>query len=90
MLHDMESSSHHECLAETRVEWIAEIIAWAQSGSVQNILWVNGIPGCGKSTIALTVARHPAIVPRLLAHIFLKRENTRRHDLLKVVSYILK
>ena len=52
MLHEMESSSHQQCLESTRTTWIAELAAWAKSDLVQNVLWINGIPGSGKSTLA--------------------------------------
>ena len=89
MLHDMESSSHQQCMASTRTEWIAEIVAWTKSDSAQIIFWINGIPGSGKSTIAQTIAQHPDILFMLISHIVFKRENTRRHDILKLIAYRL-
>lgn len=89
MLDDMESSSHRECLEKTRGEWIEEIVTWALSDSDQVVFWMRGIPGCGKSTVAQTIAHHPRIQPHLVSHVFFKRETTRRHDVLKLISYKL-
>lgn len=89
MLNEMESSSHQRCMSSTRTKWIAEIIAWAQSDSAKTILWIYGIPGSGKSTLAQTIAQHPDILLMLISHIFFKRENTRRYDILKLIAYRL-
>ena len=89
MLHEMESSSHQQCLESTRTTWIAELVAWAKSDSVQNVLWINGIPGSGKSTLAQTIARHEDILLMLISHIFFKRESTSRHDILLLIAYRL-
>ena len=45
------------CLEETRVELLHEITTWADGPDEKSILWLNGIAGTGKSTIARTVAR---------------------------------
>lgn len=89
MLHDMESSNHRECMPDTCAELLSEIINWLLSSSHQNMYWLFGIPGTGKSTIAQTIARHPQIVHLLVSQIIFKRENTRRHDILKLIAYRL-
>lgn len=45
------------CLPETRVELLQDIARWANGDERPSILWLNGIAGTGKSTIARTVAR---------------------------------
>jgi len=46
-----------ECLPDTRVDLLQQIIAWSDDCSGASIFWLNGIAGTGKSTIARTVAR---------------------------------
>lgn len=89
MLEEMESSSHRECMDSKRAEWLSKIIKWAQSDSKKIIYWLYGIPGCGKSTVAHSIIQHPKIQPLLVSHIIFKRENTRRHDILKLIVYRL-
>ncbi|KAF8537817.1 vegetative incompatibility protein HET-E-1 [Trichophaea hybrida] len=46
-----------QCLPETRVDLLQQIITWSKDPSGAGIFWLNGIAGTGKSTIARTVAR---------------------------------
>ena len=43
------------CLEGTREEVLIEITDWIRSDTEQNILWLRGVAGSGKSTIATTV-----------------------------------
>jgi hypothetical protein len=45
------------CLADTRVDLLQEIHAWADDNDGRFIYWLSGLAGTGKSTIARTVAR---------------------------------
>jgi hypothetical protein len=71
-------SSHIEehnarCLADTRVELQDRIAKWAYNINGECILWLNGMAGSGKSTIARTMARAIADVGRLGASFFFKK-----------------
>ncbi|KAF8535105.1 NACHT and WD40 domain protein [Trichophaea hybrida] len=46
-----------QCLPDTRVDLLQQIITWSKDPSGACIFWLNGIAGAGKSTIARTVAR---------------------------------
>ena len=46
-----------ECLPNTRVELLDRIKEWINSPQGKCILWLNGMAGMGKSTIARTLAR---------------------------------
>lgn len=45
------------CLEGTRTEVLKRIRAWLYGNSESCILWLNGMAGTGKSTIARTMAR---------------------------------
>jgi NACHT domain len=46
------------CLPDTRVDVLAQIMAWADHGSDETcVFWLNGMAGTGKSTIARTISR---------------------------------
>ena len=45
-----------ECLPDTRVDLLRQIITWSEDRSGACIFWLNGIAGTGKSTIARTIA----------------------------------
>jgi len=49
-----------KCLKGTRKNILNEIYAWAGDSSQENILWLSGSPGAGKSAIASTVVSHLA------------------------------
>lgn len=91
MLREMETSNHQECMPGTRTEWIENIVSWLLSDAdiAQNFFWVNGIPGSGKSTLVQSITQHPRIKNFLVSHIFFKRENTCRHDILNLIAYRL-
>jgi energy-coupling factor transporter ATP-binding protein EcfA2 len=53
----MGASRCAECLTNTRAEVLKFIIDWVNdSASEENILWVHGPAGCGKSTLSTTIA----------------------------------
>ncbi|KAF2183567.1 hypothetical protein K469DRAFT_635181 [Zopfia rhizophila CBS 207.26] len=61
-----------QCLPNTRVELLDQIRAWSR-GHDRRILWLNGMAGTGKSTIARTVAETLAVQKRLGASFFFSR-----------------
>ncbi|KAF9552897.1 hypothetical protein CPC08DRAFT_252779 [Agrocybe pediades] len=77
--------SGRTCLRGTRQHWINEILKWASSSSSvdetcpRRIYVLAGPPGCGKSTIAHTVAQafHPQN-GRLAASLFLRNHSESR------------
>jgi WD40 repeat protein len=62
-----------QCLPETRVDLLQQIIAWSETPNGACIFWLNGMAGTGKSTIARTVARTFADQKRLGASFFFSR-----------------
>lgn len=45
------------CLPGTRAKMLSVIHAWSQSFDAQNVFWLNGVAGSGKSAIAHTIAQ---------------------------------
>lgn len=62
-----------QCLPETRVELLEQIISWSNTQSGPGIFWLNGMAGTGKSTIARTIARTLDNQHRLGASFFFSR-----------------
>ncbi|KAF8533679.1 vegetative incompatibility protein HET-E-1 [Trichophaea hybrida] len=54
-----------QCLPDTRVDLLQQIISWSEDPNSACIFWLNGVAGTGKSTIARTVARTWASKDRL-------------------------
>jgi NACHT domain len=71
----MDASDRTTCLPTTRHDVLSFIINWATrpSGDTANILWVHGLAGAGKSTIATTVANYFHDLGRLGAFLFFDR-----------------
>ncbi|KAH0553157.1 hypothetical protein GP486_006658 [Trichoglossum hirsutum] len=68
-------SGEHEpqCLPDTRVDLLQEIMMWGENPDGAVMFWLNGMAGTGKSTIARTVARAFADQKRLGASFFFSR-----------------
>ncbi|OWT43619.1 G-protein beta wd-40 repeats containing [Pochonia chlamydosporia 170] len=76
------------CLPNTRVELLQQISAWAEEPGTEPVLWLNGMAGTGKSTVARTVAHIFAAKNRLGASFFFKRGETDRGSISKFFSSI--
>ncbi|KAJ3492601.1 hypothetical protein NLG97_g5280 [Lecanicillium saksenae] len=61
------------CLPDTRIDLLQEICTWAEGLDTRRILWLNGLAGTGKSTIARTVARRCFDKRRVGASFFFSR-----------------
>ncbi|EAQ88969.1 hypothetical protein CHGG_05588 [Chaetomium globosum CBS 148.51] len=72
------SDSHAEehnarCHPDTRTKLLRQIREWANAPQAENIFWLNGMAGTGKSTISRTVATSFAKDGLLGASFFFKR-----------------
>src|SRR6266536_3449036 len=68
-------SREHEpqCLADTRVDLLSQLMAWGNNPRDKCIFWLSGMAGTGKSTIARTVAQTFHDQGRLGASFFFSR-----------------
>lgn len=55
---ETDIKSQRLCLLGTRVEIQEQILEWALCSMGQNILWLHGVAGSGKSTVIASVAEH--------------------------------
>ncbi|KAL2824424.1 hypothetical protein BDW59DRAFT_147633 [Aspergillus cavernicola] len=72
-------TTHKSCLQGTRVSLLDKIQEWATDCQGQQILWLNGIAGTGKSTIAKTVASTLADQGYLGGSYFFSNGSERAH-----------
>lgn len=83
---EMNASSRHGCLPGTRTEILKNVTEWLITPRTdQNILWLHGLPGSGKSTISTTVAEHFSEVGRLGAYVVFDRNDAVESDPAAVV-----
>ena len=77
----MDASARPLCLPGTRQEVLSFITNWLTTPSEgQNVLWLYGLAGAGKSTISTTVAEFFRDLGRLGAFIFFDRNNPVNSD----------
>jgi hypothetical protein len=82
----MDASGRTECLPGTRAETIQFITDWAtRTAESQKILWVHGLAGAGKSTLATTMASCFRKMGCLGAFLFFDRAVAERSDPLTVI-----
>ena len=70
----MDGSARSECLPGTRVDLLNSITHWVYFRPEQRVLWLHGLAGSGKSTIATTVANLFRRQNRLGAFLFFNRD----------------
>ena len=67
-------TSENGCLGRTRKDVLWEIERWLTGEQEQNVFWLNGLAGTGKSTIAQTVAGTAFAGGKLGAGFFCSRD----------------
>ncbi|KAK7683553.1 hypothetical protein QCA50_013388 [Cerrena zonata] len=95
----MDASMRPECLPGTRVSVLEEIIGWlvdsedVESEDVDeqpsNVLWMHGLAGSGKSTIATTIAEHFRSLQRRGAFLFFERSKSDPAAVIRTLAYHL-
>jgi len=82
----MEASLLKGCLPSTRQDVLSDIFNWATDPSaVQNVLWLHGLAGSGKTTISITIANFFRDLGRLGSFIFFDRAFPQRSHPSKVI-----
>jgi hypothetical protein len=77
----MDASKRKECLSNTRIDVLKFIVDWVNNpNGEQNILWLHGVAGSGKSTISTTIASEFSDSRKLGAFLFFDRDVTERND----------
>ena len=75
-------AGHHEkCLPGTRESVLRDILLWAKNPRDQNVFWLNGLAGTGKSTIAQSFSEVVANDGTLGASFFCSRDYFDRREL---------
>ncbi|QRV96435.1 hypothetical protein RhiJN_24453 [Ceratobasidium sp. AG-Ba] len=78
-----------QCLAGTRTEIIARLESWAESMEKPSLVWMYGLAGLGKSSIATSVAKRLHDMGLLAASFFCKRDSPELRDPRKVLLTIV-
>lgn len=78
-----------QCLHGTCVGIRTQITDAMSEESGQNVLWLHGVAGSGKSTISTTVAEHFRGISRLGAFMFFEREKSEPSAVICTLAYKL-
>ena len=76
-----QSGHHDKCLPGTRETVLQDILLWAKNPRDQNVFWLNGLAGTGKSTIAQSFSETVANDGFLGASFFCSRDYFDRREL---------
>jgi NACHT domain len=77
----MNTSTRSGCLPNTRKEILKSVVDWVNdTTSEQNILWVRGLAGSGKSALSTTIATNYGGSGQLGAFLFFDRDVTERSN----------
>lgn len=83
-----EEERNSRCLADTRVEIQDQIQDWVKTKDGKHMLWLKGMAGTGKSTIARTVAQSFATQQKLGASFFFKKGEGDRGNASRFVTTV--
>ena len=72
---------HDKCLPGTRKSVLSDLMLWAKNPRDQNVFWLNGLAGTGKSTIAQSFSETIAKEGCLGASFFCSRDYLDRKEL---------
>ena len=75
--HGAEGDQPHGCMADTRVQIIAHLEAWAHDETAPKLYWLNGHLGTGKTSIAHTFSERLESQQMLGASFFCSRSALR-------------
>lgn len=85
-----DATNRTGCLDGTRTNLIQTITEWAlDSTQPQNVLWLHGLAGSGKSALSTTIANHLRDKGRLGAFIFYDRDDSERSNPSNVIRTIV-
>ena len=76
-----QAGHHDKCLPGTRQSVLQDIMHWATNPQDQNVFWLNGLAGTGKSTIAQSFSEAVANERFLGASFFCSRDYLDRREL---------
>jgi len=76
-----KSGHHDKCLPGTRESVLINLMLWAMLPQDQNVFWLNGLAGTGKSTIAQSFSEAVAKEGLLGASFFCSRDYLDRREL---------
>ena len=85
----MDASTRDECFPGTRRDILAFITDWLTTPSKENILWLHGLAGSGKSTLSTTIARYFSGLGRLGAFLFFIRPMSDPSSVVRTIAYQL-
>ena len=69
----MDTYYRPRCLGQTCISIRQELIYRLLSDDEENVIWLSGSAGCGKSTISMTVSDYLSDVSRLATYLFYER-----------------
>ncbi|KAL8996163.1 MAG: hypothetical protein Q9169_004272 [Polycauliona sp. 2 TL-2023] len=84
------SRRHRQCLQDTRVDVLRQIMEWTADTSPQCIFWLKGLAGTGKSTIATTVSSMLKTKSYPLATYFFERGHSDLSHVQKLIPTIVR
>ncbi|KAL5525989.1 hypothetical protein ACEPAG_7327 [Sanghuangporus baumii] len=82
-------STHPRCLEGTRKEYLTWMMDFVSSEKAPNILWLSGVAGCGKSTVAVTVSGRCTKEGYRPVHLFFEREKSKPSPIVRTIAYEL-
>ncbi|KEP47295.1 putative vegetative incompatibility protein HET-E-1, partial [Rhizoctonia solani 123E] len=77
-----------QCTAGTRVDVLANLLAWTSNSSTDAVYWLNGMAGTGKTTIAYSVCTELADKHKLAASFFCSRLREECRDVNRIIPSI--
>ncbi|KAL5521069.1 hypothetical protein ACEPAG_8991 [Sanghuangporus baumii] len=91
---EMDASVRPICLVGTRTEILKKVYSWffsatTEKAAAENILWLSGPAGCGKSAISMSISERCLSIGQRGAYLFFERDDSHPNSVIRTIAFWL-
>ncbi|KAL5483536.1 hypothetical protein ACEPAI_8768 [Sanghuangporus weigelae] len=91
---EMDASGRSICLVGIRTEILKKVYSWlfsatTEKAAAENILWLSGPAGCGKSAISMSISERCLSIGQRGAYLFFERDDSHPNSVICTIAFWL-